>query len=726
MTATRKIPSGKVSSREQVLLGLVLIAGTLLVYVPGMRAGFIWNDDTFLTQNPPIQASDGLYRFWFTTEPPDYFPLTSTSLWIEWRFWGMNAAGYHVTNVFLHALAAVFIWRILLRLQIPGAWLAAAVFAVHPVNVESVVWITERKNTLSMPLYLSAVLFYLRCEDHQRRSAYWLSLTLFVLALLAKTSVIMLPLVLLGCAWWRRRTIQRRDLLRVLPFLGCALLLGLITVWFQYARSIGADVIRTDSLWSRLAIAGMAVWFYLYKALLPFNLSFVYPRWQIDPSSQVLYLPVAAVVLALVAFWRFRHTWGRACLAGFGYFVVNLLPVLGFFNIYFMRYSFVSDHWQYVSIIGIITLVVGAIASFIQRRPRLRRPAVTGAAIVVTGLAILSWRQALVYHAPETLWRDTLAKNRKASLAYNGLGGLLLARGNIDEAFRYYSESLRVRPDLPEDYVGLANALTEMRRYDEAIVRLEEALRINSRYFEAHTNLGILLSGLGRHEDAIPHLSEALRLRPRLAVAHFNLGVACHRKGDLPEAVRLLTRGLELKDDPKAHVQLARVLVEQGDLDSSISHCRRATVMDPDLVEAAQLLGDIYMKQGRIPDAVAQFRTMLAQRPDWPPVLNNLAWILATSGDAAIRSGQEAVALAEHAAKVTACKDPQTLDTLAAAYAEVGRFDEAVAVVQQALAVAGQKAPPAWVQQLHQRQELYRSHRPYREPTPPTRPGKDR
>ena len=281
-------------TQRHILLAAVIVCAALVVYIPTMQGGFFWDDHSYLVRSQLIHAPDGLRRFWLTREAQDYFPLTSTLLWVEWRLWGMTAAGYHVVNVLLHAAAAVLVWRVLQRLHIAGAWLAGLLFAVHPVAASSAAWITEGKNTLSLTLGLLSITAYLTYEDRAERppgpagrAAGWyaLAVLLFLFALLAKTSVAMLPAVLLLCAWWRRGRSCRKDLLRSLPFFALSLALGLVTVWFQKHNVIGAMVVRPEGIGSRVAAAGWMVWFYLFKLLLPAGLCVIYPRWDVDGTS---------------------------------------------------------------------------------------------------------------------------------------------------------------------------------------------------------------------------------------------------------------------------------------------------------------------------------------------------------------------------------------------------------------------------------------------------------
>jgi tetratricopeptide (TPR) repeat protein len=612
---------------RRFLPAALIVGAALLAYAPVLRAGFVWDDDVFLTENPLIRSHDGLYRFWCTREPPDYFPLTSSMLWFEWRLWGLNATGYHLVNVLLHAASAVLLWRVLLRLRIPGAWLAGLLFALHPVAVESVAWITERKNTLPMVFYLASILAYLRFEDSATDAGshhdgttnapafggqaprYLLSLALFLLALLAKTSVVMLPAVLLLLAWWRRGKVERRDLLRTVPFFALSLALGLVTVWYQYHSDIGGEVVRTDSLAARAAGAGWAAWFYLYKALLPVNLCFSYPRWTTSASHGTL-VPGLLFLAMLCLFAGFRRSWGRPFLFALGYFLLALLPVLGFLNIYFMRYSLVADHWQYTALIGVVSLAAGWLGWAMERPGARRTVGMAVAGALVLACAVLTFRQTRIYHDEETLWRDTLAKNPKAWIAYGNLGGLLVRKAMmpgadsatlLDEAERCCEEALALQPRQAEAYGHRALLRLARGQGDAAMQDYDKLVELNPSP-ESYYDRAAAAARLGRLQQAIEDYGRAIRLRPTYARAYGNRALAFMQ--------------LAATQTGQAQYELRRRAFDDFD---------KAVTLQPDYALAFFNRGNAWMEIQRPSEAIADYTSAIAIDPGYAAAYLNRA-----------------------------------------------------------------------------------------------------
>jgi tetratricopeptide (TPR) repeat protein len=570
------VPGAPRSRARERLTAAGLVALTLVVFAPALDGGVLWDDDTFVLENRLVRAADGLYAFWFTSRPTDYFPLTSTLLWIQWRLWDGAPAGYYAVNIAFHAASAVAIWRVLRRLAAPGAAVAAALFAVHPVTVASVAWISEQKNTLSLLLFALALLAWLRFEDERRARWYGVALGAFLCALLAKTSVVMMPVVMLLLVWYRRGRVGAADLRRAAPFFALAIALGLVTVHFQHA---GAVDMRPESLPSRLAAAGWCVWFYLYKTVAPVGLSMIYPRWDVPADTLRAWMPLAGLCAAAAVAWRHRAGWGRPIMLALGYTVAMLAPVLGLVGMSYHQHSLVADHLQYVALVGPIALAVAAGAALPWRRPA--APAL--AAVALIALVGLASQRIAVYTNARAVWLDTLAKNPAAWAAHGNLGRILDAGGAHEEAETHYTAAIRLRPDDAIAHNNLGASLARRGRHGEAEVLYRRALALRPAYAEARSNLGNALSELGRLDEGLVELTAALAIDPEYAEVHNNLGIA---------------------------------LAAQGRHEEAVGHYRRAIALKPGLLEPQHNLGNALLLAGRVDEAVAQYEIALRVAPE--------------------------------------------------------------------------------------------------------------
>lgn len=514
-------------------MAAVLVLSVLAAYSPALRGGFIWDDDYYVTENRTLTEPGGLGRIWFELGAvPQYYPLVHTSYWIEHRLWGLEPFGYHLTNVLLHAFAAILLWLVLRSLSVPWAFLGAALFAVHPVHVESVAWITERKNVLSGFFYLAAAWAYLRHRGFPEREEagsaasprlYAASLALFLCAMLSKTVACSLPAALCVVLWWKRGRIRGRELLELSPLFAIGAGLGLLTAWMESAmvgaRGAGWDLSMVD----RCLIAGRALWFYAGKLVLPARLTFIYPRWTIDASAWTQFLYPAAALALGAALWLGRARIGRGPLAAALFFGGTLVPALGFFDVYPMRFSFVADHFQYLASIGLLTLAAAAFARGGETTLPWRRGA-AAAAIIILGL--LAWRQARVYRDIETLWLDTIAKNPSCWMAQDNLANLRVKQGRLEEARRLYSGAIELKPDYVEARNNLGVVLFRLGRLEESAAQFHEVLALRPDYPKTRNNLGAVLLRLGRPGEAVEEFEHALRLNPAMEDARRNLEAA--------------------------------------------------------------------------------------------------------------------------------------------------------------------------------------------------------
>src|SRR6187551_2270629 len=391
-----------------LLFALILAAVTILAYRPAWNGGFLWDDDAYVTNNELLTAPDGLRRIWFSFDSPSqYFPLVYTTFRIERALWGLNPAGYHVVNVLLHVANALLVWRLLVRLRVPGAWLAGAIFALHPVQVESVAWITERKNVLMGFFFLLTLLAWIAFVDERTRRRwifYYLALTLYALALSAKTTACTLPAALLLILWLQKKPITMGRLMQIVPFVVLGIGMGLLAIWWEhYHQGTSRDVFTFLNPVERILVASRAIWFYLSKIFWPSDLTFIYPRWNISPSDLVDYIWLLASVAACVAIYFVRRYVGRSVEVAAAFFVATLGPVLGFIMLFTFRYTFVADHYQYLACIGPIALASAGFVSLSNKFPTYRAAIVSAVVLVVAWLATLTWRQAATYADIETL-----------------------------------------------------------------------------------------------------------------------------------------------------------------------------------------------------------------------------------------------------------------------------------------------------------------------------------
>lgn len=599
---------------------LSLLVAAFLVYAPALAAGFIWDDGRAITNNLAFQSPHSLGDIWTGRGDADYFPLKTTILWLLHQIFGAHPSPYHVFNVAVHAANAVLLWRVLRGLALPGAWLGGLVFLVHPTHVESVAWVSECKNTLSALFGLLALLAWLGYEARPRVRTYLASLVLFVAGLLCKTHLVILPPVLVLCAWWRHGRLDepaasappgrpaqspwsRGFLTRISAFFLVAVLFGAITIHFQYRRAIAEYQLPVGGLASRLANAGKASWWYLGKAISPVNpwyemperpvetepealavlagtrsanlapawprgrltlwpLAAIYPRWRVTPPVWYDYLPALAMAAGFILAARYRRGRGRGIFFALAYFLLALLPVLGLLKMSYMRAAWVADHFQYLADIGVIALGCAAGTRLWQRTAGKRRWLVGAAAAVLVGTyAAAAYARAADFRSEYTLWTDTVAKNPDAWQAQVRLGAALLARGEIAQAAVHFQQGVKLKPDNADAHNNLGLALVSLGRIEEAIAHYRESLRLDDRQFFAYANLGDLFARQKRYAEAADAYRAAIRLSPRLAPLHYRLGEVLIESGQLDQAIASLRRADALvPHDPEVTAALARAL----------------------------------------------------------------------------------------------------------------------------------------------------------------------
>jgi len=656
--AASEVDPARISRLKTLAWAAAVVVTVLALYGPVYRAGFIWDDDAHITR-PELRSLHGLWRIWFELgATQQYYPVLHSAFWIEHRLWGDAAWAYHLLNVLLHATAACLFAGVLRRVWIRSTshgaeWFAAFLFAVHPVCVESVAWISEQKNTLSAVFYLGTALIYLRFDETRGRILYSCAFGLFALALLTKTVTATLPAALLVVFWWRRgRLGWRRDVVPLLPWLAVGAACGLFTAWDE-RKLIGAEGADFSlAAPQRALLAGRVIVFYAGKIICPSNLMFIYPRWTISGAQFAQYLCVFGVLALLAALVLVARKW-RGPLAGFLFFTGTLFPVLGFVNVYPFIFSFVADHFQYLASVGILVPVAWGLDRIAAGIPMGARGRACLVLAVPALLGFLSWRQCRIYTDADTLNRATLARNPAAWLAHYNLA-VSLGRNpdRQQEAISEYEATLRLKPDHWAAHSNLGSALLKLPgREADAIAEYEAALRINPDFADAHNNLGIALGRIpGRLPEAISHVSAALRIQPDNDAAHYNLAnLLMQQPGSSGEAIGEYEAALRLApDNPEYHLNLANALaLAPGRLSDSVAEYREALRLRPNYMKAHSDLGAALAHMpGHDSEAISEFEAAIRLGPENAQVRASLANALAkVPGRAADAAAEYSAAL---------------------------------------------------------------------------------
>jgi len=681
----------------------ILIVLVLFTYQPSLHNGFVWDDDDYVTNNPALATVDGLGKIWFSRDTtPQYYPITFTSFWIEYHLFGLNPVVFHATNILLHAANAMLVWMLLVYLGLPWAWLAAVLFAIHPVNVESVAWISERKNLLSGLFALCSLILCVKIflsrqsepdaqgnshidENSRHNVLYVISFILFVLALLSKSVVCMLPVVFLVLLWWKNR-MSLKNFAATIPFFIAGIAAGINTMLLE-KNLVGAHGPQWDlSLPERIIVAGRALWFYLYKLLCPANLVFIYPKWEIAASDWRQYLFPISALLVLLLLWAARNRIGKGAFTAAAVFSLTLLPALGFINYYPMQFSFVADHFQYLACISILAATVwGGYRLVCDKNKRLRAAVTVICALLVISLSLKARQEQNKYKDKKALWEDTIAKNPSCWMAYNNLGCLFYIRHGadaIDTAEKYISKALKLNPDYEYAIFNMAWLSYLKKRYSDAIAKYQYLLE---KYPKApphllariHFGLGSVYTKLKQFGKAQKQFNLALEARPWFPECYNSMGVMFNDKGEKKKAIDAFLNALELNPDyPYARLNLAKLLFETGRLDRALVHYNylkyNKTLPPEILANVYNDLGVILMRSNKDKEAGQALLKAIKLEPDFAKAYTNLGILMAKEGkkDHAIQHFTKALKI-----------DPGHLEVryrLAAALADKGEYEKAI------------------------------------------------
>jgi protein O-mannosyl-transferase len=627
-----------------IVAAAALLGMALLAYGPVWTAGFIWDDDHYVTLNKTLHSLAGLTSIWFDRHAnPQYYPLVHTTFWVEYHLWGLQPLGYHLVNVLLHAGNVVLLWILLRRLAVPGAFWAAALFAVHPVEVESVAWVTERKNVLSTFFYFGSFLAFVKFwppEQSQPRPEgrwrwYALALVLFAAALFSKTVACSLPAAFLLVRWWKLGRLSRRDWLITAPLfaLGMALAMNTAELEKEHVGAKGAD--WAFSFLDRILIAGRALWFYAGKLLWPEPLVLFYPRWKIDAAQWWQYLYPAAALGALIALWAMRRRWGRGPLVAVLFFAGTLFPALGFFNVYPMRYAFVADHFQYLASIGLLALAAAGSARLASEFVVDGRAATAGGVVVLLIFIHLSREQTRDFQDLSTLWNNTIAKNPECWIAYNNRADMYPKPGTPADwraAAADYSRAIELKNDYREALGNRGNMYLRLGEYEQALLDLNRALALRPDYADDLKLRANCYHQLGRFREAIADYDRAIAQFPNKPEYLNDRGLSHLRLRDWDHAFADFNRAIEI--DPtlagafynRGLAHDMRFQIDPGyGADRALADFDQAFKLDPEYWEALLNRGALFLRLEQNDRALRDFNRALKINPKAAAAYNNRA-----------------------------------------------------------------------------------------------------
>ncbi|MBF0277394.1 MAG: tetratricopeptide repeat protein [SAR324 cluster bacterium] len=631
MSSKQSISENNQSMLDFRFPGLFLILSilTFLVYYPALQAQFIIDDEAFYIKDPLMTASDGLFRIWFSPLEEDsiwfYVPISRTTFWLERNLWGLDLRVTHGINIVLHWIASLMLWLFLRNLKIKGAWLIGVMFAIHPVHVQSVAWIAERRNVVAICFFIPCIWAYLRFErgDEKKNGGWYiLSLIFFTAALLSKTSTIMLPGILVLCRFWFRASWKFADFLRLLPFFLLSFATGIVRIWYESGALGARGALHPETFVERLLIAGHVPYFYLKKLFFPYPLIFHYPKWEIEISQGSMYFPVIGLGLSAgLLFWKLRG-WGRGFFTGMAVFGITLFPVLGFFNIAWYQFSYVTDHWAYIPSLPLTILAVqGGIQLFeksAEHKLLLYQMGIVFVSGSIYGLfAILTLQQTLNYKDEKTHSAAIIANNPKAWFAHFRLGDHFLENEQFELALKHYDETLKYSPPHAEAYNSRALVYIQLKQYDQAMKSFNQALKIHPRYVEAYDSRGYLYFQLGEYEKAMQDYERALKLNPKFVKTHNKRGLFFFQMKRYEQAIQAYSEAIAI--DPefiKAYINRGNTYFQIDQFGLAIRDYEEALKIDPSYAKAFHNRGSVFLYMNQYDRAIESYDEAIRIDPD--------------------------------------------------------------------------------------------------------------